>query len=499
MNKLGLILSILCFCLVSFAQAPPTKPAESIVLPFKIGERLTYTISFSNFNEAAFAETHVVSNGKFKGKEAIKIAAKAKTTNFVGATFFSVDEERSIYFSPETGLPFSLQKTVTEVGKQVTKTQDFAENSGLSDLLSMLFEIRTKNLTQGSTETFQIQEGEQNFTAQFQVVGKEKVKTSAGEFDTLSGNVSGLSQFPNLKINFSDDERHLPVLFRFVLPKGKVRAELAGIQNLIPVVKPPIVLKPFKGRLTGPLPTSNNPTIPYKDNENLSEDLPFSLGEKLRFRIFWQNTSNQIGIVALQAKERKQFFDKRNDLLLLTATVEESGGVKKLFEVGDFINSYVNADSLIPFRSQTKLSGAFAEFNQVLNFNQTLGNVLVNGTQPVEIPIGTHDLLSLAYAFRAFNLKFIQSPENPVTDSRASVFLGNRPSIFSLRPIQNEIIEIGGRKVQAQKIVVTPGIQSQDISLIQIWVSNDKRRLPLRLMLNGSFGLVQADLILAAQ
>lgn len=499
MKQLFLLLSILLFCFVSFAQMPPTKPAERPALPYKLGERLTYSVSFANFNEAAFAETHVLSSGKFKDKDAIQIRAKVKTTDFVGAAFFALEETRTIFVAPDTGLPLNLQKTFSENGKQLTKTQDFSENSGISDLLSMLFQLRTKTLTQGSTETFQIQEGEQNFTAQFQIVGKDKIKTSAGEFETLLGNVVGLPQFPNLQINFTDDERHLPVLFRFVLPKGKVRAELAGIQSLIPVVKIPIQLKPLTGRLSGPLPNSGTPPVVYKDNENLSGDLPFALGEKLRFRIFWQNTLNQIAIVTLQAKERKQFSEKKLDSLLLTATVEESGGVKKLFEVGDSIIAYVEPDSLLPIRSEIKLSGAFAVFNQTLTYNQTLGNVSVNNTPAIEVPIGTHDLLSFAFAFRAFSLRLNQAPDNPVNDSRASVFLGNKANIFTLRPIQNEIIEISGRKVQAQKIILTTGNQTANISQIQLWVSNDRRRLPLRFSITGNFGLVQADLILAVQ
>ena len=91
MKQFFLLLSTLFFCSVSFAQMPPTKPAERPSLPYKLGERLTYSVSFASFNEAAFAETHVLSNGKFKDKDAIQIRAKVKTTDFVGATFFAVE------------------------------------------------------------------------------------------------------------------------------------------------------------------------------------------------------------------------------------------------------------------------------------------------------------------------------------------------------------------------------------------------------------------------
>ena len=108
-----------------------------------------------------------------------------------------------------------------------------------------------------------------------------------------------------------------------------------------------------------------------------------------------------------------------------------------------------------------------------------------------EIPVGTHSILSLAYAIRSFNLKPSKDLNNPVNDTRVAVFVGDQAFVFTLRPANAEFISLKGEKISAQLISITTGNPQIDELKLQLWLSNDAKRLPLRL----SIGAYQADLI----
>ncbi len=117
--------------------------------------------------------------------------------------------------------------------------------------------------------------------------------------------------------------------------------------------------------------------------------------------------------------------------------------------------------------------------------------VTVGGTPAVEVPVGTHSILSLLYAVRSFNLKPSKDTTAPVNDTRVAVFWENRPYVFTLRPETADLITQQGEKVSAQLVTVKTGNPQLDALNIKIWLSNDDRRFPLRI----SAGVYQADLV----
>ena len=51
--------------------------------PYKVGERLTYIVSYSNFPERAHVEVEVVSRGNSFGRDAIQLQAHVETTGVI--------------------------------------------------------------------------------------------------------------------------------------------------------------------------------------------------------------------------------------------------------------------------------------------------------------------------------------------------------------------------------------------------------------------------------
>lgn len=481
-SSISMIASVLiAFGITCYGQQP-----EAAVPGFRVGERLTYTIAFERFTNVGYAEIAVVSRGKLGGHDALELHSRVKTTDIVSAAFYTVDESRTVFLSTETGLPLYISKvkngslSPSEVISNYLNTPATA-----ADLLTTVFRIRSA----GGQGSFAFAENDRSYTAILQQVATEAVRVSAGEFDTTVSSFEseylkeiGISE---LRVNFTTDEFKVPVLIRFRTSKGQFRVELSSLQ-----VKQAVQVQPTPAATPTPLPMATPKPVatptPYIDNQPLSEELAFPLGETLDYRI--TSGGRPVATLRLQARERKQF--QTQDSLLLTAEIIAVEPGVTAFAMGDAASAHVNPDTLAPQQIELKFRGPLNSFNQTALFDQKSGTVTFAGTNSVDVPIGTHSILSLIYALRSFNLKRSRDAENPVNDTRVAVFWGTRSLIFTLRPADAESIDIHGTKTSAQQIVVNTGDPQLDQLGIKIWLSNDEKRVPLRIQIAA----YQADL-----
>ncbi len=466
---------------------------QSATTPFRIGERLTYSISFEKFYNAGYAEVYAVSRGKLGDKDAVELRAKIKTNDLVSAAFYFLDESRTTFAASDSGLPLYTKK-ISNTGIEPKETiNNYLVNSTIyNDLLTLIYQARNA----GGSGNFNFQEDEKIYNVVFSNTGAgAKLKTGAGEFETNVSTVQSdyLTEkgITNLQINFSADDARVPVLIRLKTAKGDFRAEIASIQ----IVEPEAVTQPISTPIQPPrpMPTSTpkaTPT-PYLDNQPLAKELPFALGETLDYQI--STNGQMLGIVTLQAKERKQIGG--SDSLVLTATVTETQPNQQLFRLNDEIRAQVDPLSLAPKQIIYKLTGTLAPFSQQIIFDQQNGTATGGKGAQAEIPVGTHSLLSLAYAVRSFNLKPSRDALNPVNDTRVAVFFDDKAYVLTLRPSDTDVITLKGEKIPAQLISVSTGNPAFDQYNMRVWLGTDDKRLPLRLM----FGAYQADLVTEKQ
>jgi hypothetical protein len=455
--------------------------------PFRIGERLTYNVTFEKFKNAAYAEIYVVSRGKIGDKDVVELQSKIKTNEFVSAAFYLLDESRTTYASADTGLPLYIRKT-SNAGVLPTETiNNYLIVPTINfDWLTMIYRARNA----GGIGNFLLQEDERVYNVAIQTTGNEKVKTDAGEFETNVSTVQ--SEFlvekgiTNFRINFSADDARVPVLIRFKTAKGAFRAEIAGIQMLEPVVTE-ITPTPNQTPRPQPTPKPAATPAPYVNNQPLSADLPFKLGETLEYQV--STGGRTLGTVTLQVKERRQ--SGIEDCLILSALVTDAQRGQSILSLNDSIIADVNPETLVPYQIVLKFGGANAGYSQVTQFDQRSGSATGDRIGKIDVPIGTHSILSLAYAIRSFNLKPSKDPNNPVNDTRVAVFLRTGANVFILRPSNADIINLKGEKIAAQLVSITTGVPEIDALNPRVWLSTDDRRVPLRLAL----GNYQADLI----
>lgn len=486
-----LIILFSSFVLLNIVSAQETNGTTETIqqLPaFRIGEKLTYNVSFEKFENAGYAEIFVVSTGKLGDKNAVEIRSRIKTDDLVSAAFYLVDEVRTTFAGAETGLPLFVKKTNLETGlPEETITNFLVEPTMDFDLLSLIYRVRNV----GGIGNFTIRESGRTYNISFQNTVSESIETPAGNFETSISTVQSeyLTEkgITDLRINFSVDEARIPALIRFRTDKGEFQVKLASLQVLnnktVNVPTPTPITTPTPNRTPTPIPTPK----PYVENQTLLTDLAFVLGETLEYKV--TNLTQPIGTIILQAKERKLF--QNQDSLLLTATVTKVEPGNQLFLLNDEINAQVNPNTLAPKFIEIKFNGLLSSINQTASFNQEKGTATFNNKPALEIPVGTHSLLSLAYAVRSFNLKPSPDPSNPVNDTRVAVFLDGKAYVFTLRPSNAEIINFKEEKIPAQLISIKTGDPEYDRLNLRLWLSTDEKRVPLRF----AAGNYQLDLI----
>jgi Protein of unknown function (DUF3108) len=459
--------------------------------PYRVGEKLTYNVSFSSFPSAAHVEVEVVSRGMHYGRDAIQLRAHVETTGVINVALFAINNDYVSYIDPNTGLPFRSQETVRDALRTADAVQDFSQPGGNEaippkqkgfpgtyDLLSAFYRARALPLANGATYNFTVRGEGTDYPAELRVVGRDVIRTNVGSFPTIVTEIKAkTSPLKNLRFYFSDDERRVPVLMSARLKSGELTAELAGSE----IIKPPAeTATPTPPIVAAPVPTPT-PAAPPP----LSANLPFKLGEQLNYQVFIGNSNTPLGSASFHVRGRQKYFER--DGLFLTVTAQTTGAAAQIFVARDQIDSYVDPKALLPYRTVMNLSEGRRRLNQTLSFNQETGLATNDQGLRVEVPIGTHDYLSFFYILRTINLA-------PNKKSAISMLVENKPKTILVDSLPRETIDLGNRKVAAIPLKITTDDQQPDKFQLRMWISADNQRLPLRFTCITRLGPLRADL-----
>ncbi|HKE56015.1 MAG TPA: DUF3108 domain-containing protein, partial [Pyrinomonadaceae bacterium] len=232
-----------------------------------------------------------------------------------------------------------------------------------------------------------------------------------------------------------------------------------------------------------PVPTPpRNPSIPSGN-----EDWPFKVGEQLNYQVFLGGSNAPVGTANFEVARRSRFFER--DGLLLKVKAQTTGTVAKLFVANDAISSYVDPKALLPFRTEFNLAEGRRRLVRTFTINQDRGSATTNTGEKIDIPVGTHDYLSFFYAFRSFNL-------NPPKRNAISMLVENKAKTIFVSALKREVVDLGGQKIPAIAVSLTTDDPQSDKYQFRLWVSDDSRRLPLRVTCVTELGALRADLVI---
>jgi hypothetical protein len=188
-------------------------------------------------------------------------------------------------------------------------------------------------------------------------------------------------------------------------------------------------------------------------------------------------------------KPRSRYFNK--DGLLLTVTAETTNAAQRVFYARDVLSSYVDPETLLPFRNETQLAEGKRRSKDTLTINQDYGAATTEQGRRIEMPVGTHDYLSIFYAVRTMNL-------TPTKRNAVSLLVNGRPKTLIITALKRETIQINSQKIPAIQLSLTTDDPQPDKFQFRAWISDDDRRLPLRLTAMTELGMLRADLVILA-
>ena len=173
--------------------------------------------------------------------------------------------------------------------------------------------------------------------------------------------------------------------------------------------------------------------------------------------------------------------------MLFTLSAQTSNALQQLFVANDVVTSYVDPKTLLPFHSEFSFNEGRRRFASKLAINQDYGAAVSEKGDRIEIPVGTHDYLSFFYALRTFSL-------SPPRRSAISILVNNKPKTLFISAIRKENVKLGSQTIPAIQVSLTTDDAESDKYQLRAWISDDARRLPLRLTAVTQLGPLRADL-----
>lgn len=216
--------------------------------------------------------------------------------------------------------------------------------------------------------------------------------------------------------------------------------------------------------------------------------LPFHPGEKLTYELRWEFIP--AGEATLEVLPTTVINKKKAFHFLLTARTNSFADM--FYKVRDRINAYTDIDMTHSLLYEKKQREGKTKRDVTVSFNWRKKKAHYSDSgrrrRPISILPGTFDPLSAFYYTRRFDFSKIKEISRPVTDGKKNV-------MGRLQVVKREQITVKG--IQYDTFLIVPELKhvggvfekSKDAK-IELWVSADHRRIPIRIkskVVVGSF------------
>lgn len=236
------------------------------------------------------------------------------------------------------------------------------------------------------------------------------------------------------------------------------------------------------------------PSLCLADTGSLAEkDYPFHTGEKLTYGLFWEVVP--AGTAVLEVLPIEDIAGVK--AYHFSITVKTNPALDKIYTVRDYIDSYVDTDfsHTLLYKQKQREGRSKHDITVRVDWNKAQAQYENFGkkSKPISIPPGTFDMLSVFYAFRLHYLAEGMTLEAPVTDGKKCVIgkahiidkerIKVADRVYDTLLIKPELKEVGG--------VFNRGKHSR----LEIWITSDRRKIPVRVESKVAVGRFIAELI----
>ncbi len=244
----GLMVAAHAFSAEKRTTISPSRRIEA----FQPGESLTYNVSWSKAVKAGTAVLEVKGERLPDGREVLRFIVTSRTVGIMGRFYPLGDTVQSV-FDPKAkqSLSYSLlarhgkrtrrrelvfdhvnRTVVSRLNDDPLKTLDIPDQ--VQDALSALYYLRTRNdFVVDKPIVIEVFDGGTSRSIEVLTLGREKVKTLAGEFNAIKIRASGgifLGE-GKLDIWLTDDSRKVPVLIKSRIAIGSIVFTLKDLKS----------------------------------------------------------------------------------------------------------------------------------------------------------------------------------------------------------------------------------------------------------------------------
>lgn len=224
-----------------------------------------------------------------------------------------------------------------------------------------------------------------------------------------------------------------------------------------------------------------------------SLQLPFSPGEKLTFQLRWGIIP--AGEATLEVHPPERIDGEAAQHFVLTARTNDF--IDVFYKVRQRIDAYCDIDlnhSLL-YKEVHTVGRTRRDARILFDWKRMEARYINFGKaeKPISISPGTFDPLSVFYFSRLFDLGKTNVLKRPVTD-------GKKCAVGRAEIIGRERVKVGGRAYDTYlvepELKEVGGVFEKDKNAkIQIWVTADERRIPVRLKSKVVIGSFVGDLV----
>jgi Protein of unknown function (DUF3108) len=258
--RLMTLAAVICLCLALGARAripqgsahrssraKTAATVKEVAMPFQLGEKLEYRVSWASFSTAANVELTVPERRNLYGWSTWHFRASADTINPV-RRLFSIDDEFDSYTDATTLESRQYEMYLNELGKKVDRVWRFlAEGQsprapgpavivmpGTRDPLGTLYSLRAVDWQRTTQVGAPVDDGNQLYQMRaIREAAGEPVEVPAGSFSTTrigihvyqhNSELSGIS----FAVWIASNRARTPVVMQAELPFGTLRVELTS-------------------------------------------------------------------------------------------------------------------------------------------------------------------------------------------------------------------------------------------------------------------------------
>ena len=254
--RLMAVVIVASTCLLGIDRPSAQAPAGDRPVPFKVGEVLTYDVSWSTYLTAGTAAMTVKERRSAgPGATSYDLVAEGKPGSLL-------DKLYHVYYKAESFLDTrTLQPSVATVfsderGRQKTRTTRFTGRTSIEfepkanaprekhttpalsqDPLSAIYVVRALPLKAGQVFTMPVVDGADAYNVKWQIAGPEPMSSPLGTVSAwrvtptlLDGQGKAIAN-KRVTLWLSNDARKLPLKFQVALPVGSFTLTLARVSG----------------------------------------------------------------------------------------------------------------------------------------------------------------------------------------------------------------------------------------------------------------------------